>query len=691
MLNRPTLLAASSAAALLWLGACAAGSSKLSADAAAPSLEAQAKTMAADLVVSPASPEAFADRCDNAVTLVNAMITELETRSAGPSAADLHSLDALSNLGFSVGSGEAGLIAETNPDAAIRKAGEDCVRKFSDVFSNINLSRPIYDRLAAIETAGRTPSETRVLEKALRDYRRGGIDKDEATREKLRALNTELSEISLTFGRNLREIQGSVKIDSADQLAGLPQDYIDAHPPGADGKITITTDAPDVGPVMSYASNEALRKELTAASGNRAWPENEAPLRSLIEKRYEMAQLLGYENWAAFITGDKMAGSPETVAAFLGKIENAGAEAARIEYERQLAKQKETNPSATTVGEWSSSYLAQQIRLSDYALDSQEVRKYFAYDDVRAGIFTLVGDLFGLEIRDWSDAPVWDEGVTAHEMYKDGKLIGRFFLDMHPRDGKFQHAAAFPIRVGPTSDGVPVASLVCNFPAGDHTTGLMEHRQVITFLHEFGHLIHMIVAAQPDFAATHMGTMEWDFIEAPSQLLENWVWDYDTLATFAVNAEGETIPRELVAKMNAARDFGTGVGTLRQLTYAGVSLGYYNRPPAEVDFSAIWAERTAALNPFETLPGLHPYASFGHLDGYSAIYYTYQWSLAISTDLFSVFETNGLRDLTTAHRYRDLVLAKGSTKPAAELVKDFLGRDWTPDAYEKRLVEAAGK
>ncbi|MEX1249950.1 MAG: M3 family metallopeptidase [Hyphomonas sp.] len=656
---------------------------------AAPGLETRATAMVAELVLAPASAEAFTARCDSAITLINEMVADLETRTTPAGAADLAYLDTLSAIGWSVGNGEAGLVSEANPDPAIRKSGEECIQKFSDVFSNISLSRPIYDRLVSIDLSTLSESEAAVLKRNLRDYRRSGVDKSEATRDKVRTLNTELSGISLEFNRNLREIQGSIKLGSVAELEGLPQDYIDAHPPGEDGRITITTDTPDMGPIFGYSPNESLRKRLLEVSANRAWPENEVPLRRLLEKRYELAQTLGYPNWAAYITEDKMTGAPEVAANFLSKIEAAGAEAARIEYNRLLEKQKQIDPAATTVGEWSSCYLSEQIRLSDYALDAQEVRQYFAYNNVRSGIFSMMEDLFGIEIRDWADAPAWHESVTAHEMYKDGVLVGRFFLDMHPRDGKFKHAAAFPIRVGPTRDGVPVASLMCNFPAGDHTTGLMEHREVETFLHEFGHLIHMMVSGHPEFATLHMGGLEWDFIEAPSQMLENWVWDYDTLATFAVNGEGETIPRELVEKMNAARKFGTGVNTLRQLVFAGVSLNFYNRPPTEVDFGAVWEERSAALSPFERLPDTHSYASFGHLDGYSAIYYTYQWSKAISTDLFTEFHKNGLRDKETSLRYRDLVLAKGSSKPAADLVRDFLGRDWTPQAYEQELIDAA--
>ena len=199
----------------------------------------------------------------------------------------------------------------------------------------------------------------------------------------------------------------------------------------------------------------------------------------------------------------------------------------------------------------------------------------------------------------------------------------------------------------------------------------------------------MMFSAQPDYTSLTMGAVEWDFVEAPSQMLENWVWDYDTLATFAVDADGNTIPPELVAKMNAARNFGSGVGTLRQLILANTSLAYYDRPPAEVNLAEDMRAWGAKLSLFTLPDDTHPYASFGHLDGYSAIYYTYQWSKAISTDLFAEFEKNGLRDTATAARYRDLVLAPGSSKPAAEMIREFLGRDWSPEAYEQQLIAAA--
>ncbi|KCZ83832.1 peptidase family M3 [Hyphomonas jannaschiana VP2] len=684
---KPSLLAAASVTGLLLLSGC-------SEPAAAPAnpdrsaLSDEGMAMLDELVLAPASAEAFTTRCDAALAQAEKMLTDLETRDGPAGAGDLKDYDALLNVAFAVGYGEASIIAEANPDPAIRETGDTCQQKTSDMTTRISLSRPVYDRLSTIDATKLDARSAYFLKRTLSEYRRAGIDKDEPTREKVRSLNAELAELSTEFNKNLREIQGSVKVTPED-LVGLPEDFITAHPPGEDGMVTITTDYPDLFPIYTYSPNEALRKELAAEAQNRAYPDNVASLRGILEKRYELATTLGYDNWAALITEDKMTGSPEVASDFLDAVEGAARNAAELEYDRLLAKQQELSPEATSVSDWSRTYLSELIRKSDYELDSQEVRKYFAFNDVRDGIFTLVQDLFDVEIKPWDGAPVWQESVSAHEMYQDGKLIGRFFLDMHPRDGKFKHAAAFPIRFGPTSDGVPVAALMCNFPAGDHTTGLMEHGQVETFLHEFGHLIHDMFSGQPDYANLSMANLEWDFIEAPSQMLENWVWDYDTLARFAKDADGNVIPPELVEKMVAARDFGIGVGTLRQLLYANVSLDYYNRPPSEVDFDEIWNENQSKLSPFETLPDVHPYASFGHLDGYSAIYYTYQWSLAISTDLFSEFEANGLRNGETARRYRDLVLAPGSSKPAAELVHDFLGRDWSPDAYEAYLLNAA--
>src|SRR5688500_14884487 len=251
---------------------------------------------------------------------------------------------------------------------------------------------------------------------------------------------------------------------------------------------------------------------------------------------------------------------------------------------------------------------------------------------------------------------------------------------MHPRDNKYTHAAMFPIRVGIKGRALPAAALITNFPEG-----LMEHGQVETFLHEFGHLLHWLFAGQRGFAMQNFGEIENDVIEAPSTLLEEWVWDADTLAKFATDAQGRPIPRALVDKMVAGRNFGRAFGTMSQLGLASVALDYYSSDMGAVDLTRRFNETYGryALAPYPE--GSHMHASFGHLSGYGASYYTYQWSEALAADLLSRFRKAGLRDTATARAYRDLVLAPGGSASMNDLARKFLGRDWSVDAYRREL------
>ncbi len=367
-------------------------------------------------------------------------------------------------------------------------------------------------------------------------------------------------------------------------------------------------------------------------------------------------------------------------AAFLEDVNVAAKPGADKDYAELLAFAKTVDPSITQLEGWDNAYMQNLLRKQKYAVDAEVVRQYFTYDKVRQGIFTLIGDLFGADIRPWN-TPVWDKGVTAWELYDQGTLVGRFYLDMHPRKGKYNHAAQFPIRTGVTGFQVPVGALICNFPA----TGPMDHGDVTTFLHEFGHLIHSLYSGRQTYSTQSMGNLQWDFIEAPSQLLEEWTWDYDTLKGFAANAKGEPIPQDLVRKMNIARHFGEAGQWKGQLAYAAVSLNYYNRAP-DFDLKSTWDSQIARYSLFPNVPGTHPYASFGHLDGYSAIYYTYVWSKAIALDLFTKFKAGGMRDRATAMRYRTLVLEPGGSRDANGLIEDFLGRPLSLEAFKADLA-----
>ena len=260
-----------------------------------------------------------------------------------------------------------------------------------------------------------------------------------------------------------------------------------------------------------------------------------------------------------------------------------------------------------------------------------------------------------------------------------GKLIGRIYFDAHPRDGKYEHANAIPVRYGARS-ALPVGALVFNVP-----NGLMEHSDVVTFLHEYGHLLHHIFGGQNQrWAGLSSFSTEWDFVEAPSQMLENWVYDYDTLKGFGVDAAGNPIPRDLVEKMNKARYFDLGMGDMRQLGLSNIALQFYLRP-APGDLGAAAHEYDAKYDLLPPAPGVQFQDSFPHLAGYGAAYYTYRWSIVIADDLFTEFQKRGLHDRATAERYRRLVLGPGGSKPAAELVADFLGRPISIAAYKAKV------
>jgi thimet oligopeptidase len=267
-------------------------------------------------------------------------------------------------------------------------------------------------------------------------------------------------------------------------------------------------------------------------------------------------------------------------------------------------------------------------------------------------------------------------------------MLGRFFLDLHPRPGKYNHAAKFTIRQGVRGYQVPEHALVCNFPGGKPgDPGLMEHSDVETFFHEFGHLIHAILGGQGTWEPVAGTAVQRDFVEAPSQMLEEWCWDPKVLQTFAKHYQSnEPIPTDLVQKMRKADAFGRAIGISTQAFYSAVSLSIYNRPPAQVNTDAIVTSLEPQFSPIPTMPDTHMQTSFGHLDGYSAYYYTYMWSLVIAKDMFSRFDHDNLLDPTVAKRYRDTVLAPGGSRPAKALVHEFLERDYDFKAFDEWLA-----
>ena len=619
-------------------------------------------------------------RCNWFVARSTALRTALES-AKGPSG--LAALAAFDKLGKVIGDGggEVGFYREVAITPAAREAGEKCEVRMASEGTKVSLSRPIYERLKAVKAPAGDAATQLYLTRTLAGFERAGIALDAAGRDRAQALSDEVSKLTTQFAANIPKGQRTLTVTPA-ELDGVPQDFLDSHKPGADGKITLRTDYTDYVPVMTYAKSSELRRRFYREFQLRAYPANDSVLRDLIDKRDEFAKLVGRPNYATLNLEDRMLNTPDKVQALMDDMASAAKPAADRDYAKKLALLEQLQPGATKLEPWDNGYVSNLVQKQSYGYDTQEARKYFNYDNVRDGILKLTEDMFAVDIRPWS-TPRWDKLVEAYEIYDQGKLIGRFYFDSHPRPGKYEHANAVPLRTGITGQ-IPVAALVMNLPAGK---GLMEHGDVETFLHEYGHLLHYIFAGQNQRWAGQSGiATEWDFVEAPSQMLENWVYDYETLKPFAIDAKGNSIPRELVDKMNRARYFSIGMDDMSQLGLTNVSLQYYLRP-APTDLGATARTYMAQYSLIPPPADSQFQDAFSHLAGYGAAYYTYRWSIVIADDMFTRFAEHGLRDRATADRYRKLVLAPGGTKPAAELVADFLGRPINIDAYKAKMAK----
>jgi len=404
----------------------------------------------------------------------------------------------------------------------------------------------------------------------------------------------------------------------------------------------------------------------------------------MLQKRYELARLLGYDNYADYVTEDKMIKNPQAAQDFINKVAEAADSRAEKEYIALLNRLRQDVPDAEEVTPWQKTYLAELVKAESFDIDSREVRKYFPYDRVKQGLFDLTSQMYQVTYKK-VDTTVWHPTVDVYEIWDSGGLVGRFYLDMHPRKDKFKHAMMTEVVSGIQDRQAPEAALVCNFPGGDGSEGLMQHDQVGTFFHEFGHLLHHIFGGHQPWMNLTGITTEWDFVETPSTLFEEWIWNADILKTFAVSPEGQTIPDELIRKMNQARLFNEGLGIKQQMFYAAISLNFYNRDAASFDPLQKVVELQSAYTPFKYVDDTYMHLSFGHLNDYSAIYYTYMWSEVIAKDLFSVFKTGGLENPQVAVKYRKTILEPGGSKKAAIMVREFLGRDYSFEAFKNWL------
>jgi len=590
-------------------------------------------------------------------------------------------------------SGREAFMARVHPETDVRAAAvamEERLAKWgTDLIMRSDLASAVRSYAATDDARTLGALEARNLDFWLRDLRRAGHDLDEPDRARLRELTQRLIELQVTFSSNLDEWDDSIEMTRGD-LAGLPDSYIERLEPGSGhGSFLVSMRYPDYIPFIEQAENRDLRRQMQFKFWNRAAAENTPLLAEAVSIREEIAGLLGYDTWARYAMEVKMA-DPEAVEDLYASI----VPGLTIRGQAELAALREFASSELDGGPiepWDWMYYHTQQRKQNYGIDQNEVAEYFPLHTVIDGMFAVTADVFGLEYGKVAEAKAWHEDVELFEIRNRGgdHPIAYFYTDLFPREGKFGHAACFSITGGMRQDDgtyrPPVAAVVANFTKpGTDSPSLLKHDEAVTLFHEFGHVLHFCLTEvdHPRFAGYDT---EWDFVEAPSQIMEHWMWEPEVLQRFASHYEtGATIPADLVERLVAARDQNIALSTLRQAFLGAFDLAIHTGH-GDVDLEQATRDAFAiTLIPYHE--GTHFAASFGHLmGGYDAGYYGYQWAKVYGDDMFSVFSDAGVLNPDVGSRYRREVLARGYSRDAIEHLRAFLGREPSSDAYLEDL------
>ncbi|HRI68730.1 MAG TPA: M3 family metallopeptidase, partial [Polyangium sp.] len=564
------------------------------------------------------------------------------------------------------------LMGMAHPDGATRAAAKECEPKVDTFQTSMWLDADLASVIKAYAAKNEKleGEKAQLLADVLRDFRRNGLDLPADKQQRLRELNSAITKYGLEFMTNIGGDVGKIEIDAKD-LAGLPKEFIASHAPNDKGKVTVTTDPPDYTPFITYAKNRKLALELYLKFINRGGIENVRVLEKLLELRAEKAKLLGYETWADYAVEPRMAKSKKTVQEFLDKLAKAIAEPAKADFEELRKEHVRLGGKATDkLYPPDRGYLEDRVRNARFSFNSQTLSEYLEIGAVTKGLLDVTAKMYDLEYRQ-VQPKTWHPDVTAYEVWSKGEKIGLFYLDLYARADKYKHFAMFPIRKAKRlSNGkwqTPIAALECNFPKPGAQPALMQHEELVTFFHEFGHVLHEMLT-RSELARYSGSESKQDFVEVPSQMFEEWPWSREVLDLFARHHETKAkIPDDLFKAMTQARSFGRALHTQRQLVFATLDFQLHTRP-VPVDSTKVTEEVQTKIDSFTFVKGGHTQSSFGHLVGYDAGYYSYQWALSLTRDVLTRFRKEGLMNTTTTDAWRNEVLSKGGGIDPVDLV-----------------------
>lgn len=651
---------------------------------------------ALDIAIADAKKNLESVRSENAEPTFENTIVALETAS--------DEVGRVSSIFFNM------LHADT--DDELQAMAQEISPKLASFSSDVLLDGALFARVKAVydsenlaqanDTCELNVEQRRLVEKHYRDFARNGALLDEEKKSRLREIDQELAKLGPQYSDNVLKATNafSMVIEKPEDLQGLPESAIEAaaaaaKEEGHDGKWLITLQAPSYVPFMTYASNRRLRERLWRAYNSRSFGDafdNQETLKKIVRLRHERARLLGYKTHAHFVLEERMAESPEKVTAFLNRI----VEKARPAAQRDLDAVKKLRAELEGSDEilpWDYSYFSEKLKLKLHDFDEEQLRPYFKLENVVAGVFEHARRLYGLVFKEVSGIPTYHPDVKTYEVVNEdsGRFIGLFYADFFPRPSKQGGAWMTSFREQGLQFGEvlrPHVSIVCNFTKPTSTKpSLLSFDEVRTLFHEFGHALHGLLS-DCTYVSLAGTSVYWDFVELPSQIMENWTLEKEALDLFASHYQtGEKIPRELTEKIRATSRFQAGWMAMRQLNFGLLDMAWHAQDPSAIaDVAAFEQAATAATRLLPPTEGTNMSASFSHIfsGGYSAGYYSYKWAEVLDADAFEFFKEKGLFNREVARKFRDNVLSRGGTEHPMELYKRFRGREPDPDALLRR-------
>lgn len=584
--------------------------------------------------------------------------------------------------------GTAFFLAQVSPDKPLRDAATALEERVSQYLIEVSTRKELYN--AVKEYADTKPllgvSEAKVLDDMMKGFKKSGLHLPDDKLAELRELNQRESALAIKFDLNVREWNDPLAL-TKEQLAGLEDNFISRLKKTEDGKYLVTLDYPDYGPFMINAEDDNARKALATKFAMRGGEQNVKILEDILALRRAQAVALGEKNYAAGKLEYRMAKTPEIVNKFLEELKENLQPYSKKEDKTLLAFKRKESGSKEKLQPWQGGYWANKYKKKFYDVDEEKIKEYFPAEHVTENMLKIFGGLFGVKFER-AEIPVWHKDVRAFKMLntEDNALAAYIYMDMYPREGKFKHAACMTLESGyENKDGsysAPMIAIVANFnPAAGDAPSLLKHGEVETLFHEFGHALHNSLSRGKYKSLSGFG-VSWDFVEAPSQLLENWAWNTDVLKQISKHYKtGESLPEDTIKKMQAAKNYGSAGGYLRQNFFATYDM-YLHTRTKYVDTTKTYFKLFKSIRRAPLLEHTLPQAAFSHIiGGYDAGYYSYLWSEVIAQDFWSVFEKEGVFNPAVGKKFREQIYAPGSTYDESVIVENFLGRKVSDKAF----------